>query len=115
MSVYFCHSEQSEESLSVNMANHNYYVYIMASVSRVLYIGVTNNLIRRVEEHKEEVADGFTKKYKCKKLAYYEHFFNINDALKREKELKGWKRNRKVEFIMKDNYRWKDLYDNLTG
>lgn len=57
------------------MANHNYYVYIMASVSCVLYIGVTNDIIRRVEEHRAEIIDGFTKKYKCKKLVYYEHFF----------------------------------------
>ncbi len=97
------------------MVNHNYYVYIMASVSSVLYIGVTNDLIRRVEEHRDDVVEGFTKKYKCKKLVYYEHFFDINDAIKREKALKGWKRSRKVEMITKQNYRWQDLYSQLTG
>jgi len=81
----------------------------------VYYIGVTNDLIRRVEEHRAGIIDGFTKKYKCKKLVYYEHFFNINDAIKREKELKGWKRNRKVEIITKQNFRWQDLYNQLIG
>ncbi|MBI2038213.1 MAG: GIY-YIG nuclease family protein [Candidatus Magasanikbacteria bacterium] len=97
------------------MPNHNYYVYIIASVSFVLYIGVTNDLIRRVEEHKDGIVDGFTKKYKCKKLVYYESFFHVEDALKREKELKGWKRFRKVNLINIGNSRWVDLYDQLTS
>ena len=97
------------------MANHNYYVYIMSSVSRVIYIGVTNNLIKRVEEHKQEVVEGFTKKYKCKKLVYYESFFHINDAIRREKELKGWKRFRKIKLIESVNPRWKDLYVDITS
>ncbi len=97
------------------MANHNYYVYIMSSVSFVLYIGVTNNLIRRVEEHKAGSADSFTKKYNCNKLVYYESFFHVEDAIRREKELKGWKRFRKIELINKDNSRWIDLYDELIS
>ncbi len=97
------------------MANNNYYVYIMASVSFVLYIGVTNDLIRRVEEHKDGIVEGFTKKYKCKKLVYYESFFHVEDAIRREKELKGWKRFKKVDLINIDNSRWTDLYDNLLG
>lgn len=87
----------------------------MASVSFVLYIGVTNNLIRRVEEHKNEIVDGFTKQYKCKKLVYYEHFFHVEDAIKREKELKGWKRFRKIDLIKTNNPRWEDFYNQLTN
>ena len=97
------------------MANHNYYVYIMASISRVIYIGVTNNLIKRVEEHKQEIVEGFTKKYKCKKLVYYESFFHIADAIRREKELKGWKRFRKIKLIEGINPRWNDLYAEITN
>ena len=97
------------------MKNHNYYVYKMASDSYVLYIGVTNNLIRRVEEHKDEVVDGFSKKYKTNKLVYYEYFNQINDAIRREKELKGWRREKKVVLIEKTNPDWIDLYDELIG
>ena len=94
--------------------NHNYYVYIMASVNSVIYIGVTNNLVKRVEEHKNEVKDGFSKKYKTNKLVYYEYFGDINDAIRREKELKGWRREKKVKLIQSTNFRWKDMYDDLT-
>ncbi|HLD60612.1 MAG TPA: GIY-YIG nuclease family protein [Patescibacteria group bacterium] len=93
--------------------DRNYYVYIMASVSGVLYIGVTNNLIRRVEEHKDEIVEGFSKKYKTKKLVYYEYFGDINYAILREKELKGWVRRKKIALVEKDNPRWYDLYDKL--
>ena len=86
----------------------------MASVSSVIYIGVTNDLIRRVEEHKNEVVDGFSKKYKTKKLVYYEYFNQINDAIRREKEIKGWRREKKIALIEKTNPRWKVLYDELT-
>ncbi len=86
----------------------------MASVHFVLYIGVTNNLIRRVDEHKMEIVDGFSKKYKTKKLVHYEHFGNINDAIKREKEMKAWRREKKIKLIEGSNPRWKDLYDDIT-
>ncbi len=85
----------------------------MASVSGVLYIGVTNNLIRRVEEHKDEVVEGFTKKYQCKKLVYHEYFTDINYAISREKTLKGWVRGKKVALIRSVNPRWDDLYKDL--
>ena len=94
--------------------NHNYYVYIMASISRVIYIGITNNLIRRCDEHRMGIVDGFSKKYKTKQLVYYEYFNQINDAIRREKELKGWRREKKVALIEKANPRWKDLYDEIT-
>ena len=93
--------------------NHNYYVYIMASVNYVIYIGVTNDLIRRVEEHKNEVVDGFSQKYKTKKLVYYEYFNQINDAIRREKELKGWRREKKVKLVGSKNFKWEDIYDDL--
>lgn len=96
------------------MKQHNYYVYIMASISRVIYIGVTNNLIRRVEEHKNETVEGFSKKYKTNNLIYYEYFNQINDAIRREKELKSWRREKKIALTEKTNPRWKDLYDELT-
>ena len=91
------------------MKDHNYYVYIMASNSGTLYIGVTNNLERRISEHKQELMEGFTKKYNCKKLIYYEHFFNVNDAINREKVLKGWTRKKKQNLIQTINPKWKDL------
>lgn len=86
----------------------------MASVSGVLYIGVTNNLVRRVEEHKDKIFDGFTKKYNCNKLVYYEYFGHINDALYRETEIKKWRREKKIFLIEKINNRWRDLYDEIT-
>jgi putative endonuclease len=85
----------------------------MASVSFIMYIGITNNLIRRAEEHKQEILDGFSKKYKTKKLVYYEWFININDAIRREKELKGWRREKKINLIRSANPRWEDLYKEL--
>jgi len=85
------------------------YVYIMSSNSGTLYIGVTNDLERRVSEHKLEIIPGFTKKYGCKKLVYYENFSNINDAIAREKYLKGLKRIKKEDLIRSINPKWKDL------
>jgi putative endonuclease len=87
----------------------------MSSTTRVLYIGVTNNVIKRVEEHKNEINDGFTKKYQTKKLVYYEYFTDIVQAIKREKELKGWSRKKKITLIQDQNSGWKDLYSGITG
>jgi putative endonuclease len=90
----------------------NYYVYILASKRNgTLYIGVTSNLIKRVWEHKEKVADGFTKKYDVDKLVYVEYFRDPENAIKREKRLKKYKRQWKINLIEKDNPQWKDLYD----
>jgi len=89
--------------------NHGF-VYIMSNKNRnVLYIGVTNDLIRRVHEHKNEELNGFTKKYNCKYPLYYEYFDNIKSAIKREKQLKNWKRNWKFDLIKKGNPEMKDL------
>ena len=84
----------------------------MSSFSGVLYIGVTNNLKRRVYEHKQELVEGFSKKYKCKKLVYFEEYKDINQANAREKQLKNWNRKKKDRLIIKLNPDFKDLSDS---
>ena len=91
-----------------------YYVYILASKKNgTLYIGMTSDLIKRAFEHKEGLVEGFTKKYNVKKLVYYEKTNNVEEAIKREKGLKKWKRNWKIELIEKQNPKWSDLYYEL--
>jgi len=91
------------------MNKYNYFVYIMSSFRGVLYIGVTNNLERRVEEHKNAQIKGFSQKYNINKLIYFEEYNNINDALEREKELKSWRREKKIQLIDNLNSEWADL------
>lgn len=86
-----------------------YYVYILASESGTLYIGVTNDLERRVSEHKLKLIDGFTSKYGCHRLIYYEDYNNISQAIIREKQLKNWNRKKKQDLIRTINPHWKDL------
>ncbi|MCL5105738.1 MAG: GIY-YIG nuclease family protein [Armatimonadetes bacterium] len=86
-----------------------YYVYILSSRSRTLYIGVTNDLTRRVLEHKSKQIPGFTAKYNIDRLVYFEEHPSINDAIAREKQLKGWLRKRKVALIESTNPTWEDL------
>ena len=86
-----------------------YYVYIMTNRSRTLYTGVTNNLRRRVFEHKHHLVDGFTKKYNITKLVYYEETNDIREAIAREKQIKGWLRKKKIALIESINAEWKDL------
>ena len=86
-----------------------YYVYIMTNKSRTLYTGVTNNLMRRVYEHKNKLVEGFTKKYIIQFLIYYESTSDINSAIAREKEIKGWLRKKKIALIDSVNPKWKDL------
>ncbi|PIR73409.1 MAG: excinuclease ABC subunit C [Candidatus Moranbacteria bacterium CG10_big_fil_rev_8_21_14_0_10_35_21] len=90
-----------------------YCVYILSSISKVLYIGVTNDLKRRIYQHKHKVVDGFTKKYNVDKLVYFEQTENVRSALEREKQLKKWRREKKVNLINKINPEWKDLYKTL--
>lgn len=91
-----------------------YYIYILASKRYgTLYIGVTSDLKRRVYEHKEKMVDGFTKKYDVSMLVWYESTENIESAIKKEKQLKAWKREWKVELIEKNNLEWNDLYEYL--
>jgi putative endonuclease len=92
--------------------DHEYYVYILASRSRTLYIGVTNNLRRRVREHREGIADTFTAKYKIHRLVYYERFEYINNAIAREKYLKHFTREEKITLIESTNRTWEDLAAN---
>jgi putative endonuclease len=91
-----------------------YFVYILASKKNgTLYIGVTNNLKKRVYEHKQGMVEGFTKKYDVKTLVYYEQTNNVHSAIQREKRLKKWNRKWKLQLIEKDNYEWRDLYQYL--
>jgi putative endonuclease len=88
-----------------------HYVYIMASRSRVLYTGVTNDLARRVDEHKRSLTSGFTSRYHITRLVYFEDFGDVRDAIAREKQLKGWVRSRKIQLIEGKNPAWEDLAD----
>jgi putative endonuclease len=86
-----------------------YYVYIMASQSRTLYVGVTNNLERRVYEHKHKAIEGFTSRYNINRLVYFAETNDVTAAIAREKEIKGWLRKRKVALIEEMNPGWRDL------
>ena len=92
----------------------NCYVYILASKKKgTLYIGVTSDLIKRVYEHKNNLIEGFTKKYRVHLLVYYESTDNVQSALQREKNMKKWNRKWKLDLIEKENPTWKDLYNDL--
>lgn len=93
----------------------NYYVYILASQRNgTLYIGVTNDLVRRVYEHKQGFVKGFTSRYAVHKLVYFEHTPSIDAALTREKELKKWRRQWKIDLIEEKNPEWADLYGGIV-
>jgi putative endonuclease len=95
------------------MKNHNYYVYLLANWNnKVLYVGVTNNLERRLYEHKNKLVEGFTKKYNVNKLVYYEMTSDVNAAIRREKEIKKWRREKKNKLIEKLNPNWLDLSED---
>jgi len=89
--------------------DHCYSVYVIASKSRVIYIGMTNDLSRRVFEHKNGLIEGFTKQYRCHRLVYYESFDDVAKAIDREKQLKRWSRVKKVCLIERRNSTWEDL------
>ena len=93
---------------------NSYYVYIIASKRNgTLYTGVTNDLVRRVHEHKNDKIYGFTKRYQVHDLVYYEPHDDIIAAITREKQIKTWQRQWKIELITKDNPTWEDLYEDL--
>lgn len=95
------------------MKIHLYYVYILTNRNHnVLYIGVTNNLVRRIFEHKKKLVRGFTEKYNVDKLIYFEQFDFIDLAIAREKQIKGYSRAKKIILINKLNPEWKELYNN---
>jgi len=92
----------------------NYYVNILASKKNgTLYIGVTSDIIKRIHEHKNNIVDGFTKKYSVHTLVYYEQTNDVESALLREKQLKKWNRSWKLELIEKENPQWNDLYNEI--
>jgi putative endonuclease len=94
--------------------DRQYYVYILTNKSNnVLYIGVTNDLIPRIFEHKNKLVEGFTKKYNLRKLVYYEATNDIESAINREKQLKNWHRDWKINLIDQFNPEWKDLSDDF--
>ena len=91
-----------------------YYVYIMTNkYNRVLYTGVTNDLQRRVYEHREKLIEGFTKKYNVYKLVYFEETESIEAAILREKQIKGGSRQKKINLILSMNPQWRDLFEDL--
>ena len=91
------------------------YIYILASgPNGVLYVGVTNDLVRRIYEHRNELVPGFTKKYGIKRLVYFEQFDDIETAIQREKNIKHWSRQWKVRLILANNPEWNDLYDSIA-
>lgn len=100
-----------ELSASDPRGMHTYYVYILASVKRTLYIGVTNDLRRRLYEHKTGAVPGFTTRYKVDRFVYFEAVGQAETAIQREKQLKGWVRKRKLELIESQNPEWEDLAD----
>ena len=92
-----------------------YYVYILASKSRALYTGVTNNLLRRVYEHKQGVGSEFAAKYNINRLVYYEYTGDVLAAIACEKQIKAWRRSKKVALIETMNPEWRDLYEDIAG
>jgi putative endonuclease len=103
-------------SIISQMPDHQYFVYILTTTKNtVLYTGVTNDLIRRVYEHKNNLVDGFTKRYNVHKLVYYETVEDIIAAIEREKQIKSWNRGKKVLLINAFNPDWLDLYNGISG
>ncbi len=96
--------------------NNQYYVYILTNKNNnVLYTGVTNDLRRRVYEHKEKLIKSFTEKYNINKLVYYEIFDNIQNAISREKQIKSGSRQKKINLILSINKEYKDLYEEIAS
>ena len=92
-----------------------YYVYILASKSRTLYTGVTNNLERRVVQHRDKLQKGFTDRYNINRLVYYDVFHDVRQAIRREKQIKAWGRMKKITLIESMNRDWKDLSQGWPG
>ena len=97
------------------METELHFVYILASKRNgTLYIGVTNNLLKRVDQHRNNLVEGFTARYGVHRLVYYEQYRNAGDAINREKQLKKWDRQWKLALIEKGNPEWRDLFDELV-
>jgi len=96
------------------MLEKNYYIYIMTNKwNNVLYTGITNDLKRRVFEHKNKIIKGFTERYNINKLVYYEIYDDVYNAIQREKQIKSWSRKKKIELIKSLNPEFKDLYEEI--
>ncbi len=89
--------------------DHKYWLYIVASLTGTLYVGMTNSIDRRIDEHKDETFKGFASKYACDRLVHWESFDDVRKAIDREKQLKGWRREKKIALIETLNPSWKDL------
>jgi putative endonuclease len=100
--------------LAMMPREHHYYVYILSNRSRTLYVGVTNKLLFRVEQHRNGEFEGFTKKYNIHRLVYFERFQYVGNAIAREKEIKGWLRGKKIALIVEENPTWEDLFPGLV-
>ena len=99
----------------VGEVGRTYFVYILASrINGTLYVGVTNDLLRRVSEHRNHLVAGFTKTYNVTRLVHFEAFGDVTAAIQREKQLKNWQRAWKIQLIESTNPRWDDLYDTLV-
>jgi putative endonuclease len=94
---------------------HRYFVYILTNKSRVLYIGVTNDLVQRFYQHRNKLVEGFTKKYNITELVNFEETSNVVDAIAREKQFKGWLRAKKIGLIEASNPEWRDLASEVCG
>ena len=90
--------------------HYQFFVYIIASDSGTLYVGMTTNIFRRTEEHRTGANEGFTKKYGCHKLVYYEEHQYVNNAIERENQIKKWRREKKMNLIKTVNPGWRDLW-----
>jgi putative endonuclease len=99
----------------VYVREYHFWVYILASRSRNLYVGVTNSLLGRVATHRENVPGSYTARYQVQRLVYFEYFQYVRSAIAREKELKRWTRAQKIELIEKVNPTWEDLYPKVLG
>jgi putative endonuclease len=98
------------------MTDRTYYVYLLTNWNnKVIYVGITNDLERRIYEHKEKFVKGFTEKYNVNKLVYYEQTPDINAALNREKEIKKWRREKKNRLVVNTNPLWRDLSEDFLG
>lgn len=116
MKIQYITSLRAERSNLYNIIMRYSYVYILINeINTVLYIGVTDNLIKRIYQHKMKLASGFTSKYNVSKLVYYEIYEDITEAIKREKQLKGGSRKIKIDLIIKSNPYFDDLYQEIAS
>ena len=91
---------------------NQYYVYLMTNKSGTLYVGMTNNIEKRINKHKNKLIPGFTKKYNITRLVHFETFRDVHSAIAREKAIKGWLRQKKIQLVSENNPEWKDLSKN---